>query len=74
MKNWEDYEGRLAQVVEFYKDSDSPEKRKKSYRNQGCCKAVLIDTEFGDDADDNIFYQLSGESSVKMLLDKEKKT
>jgi hypothetical protein len=55
VKNWEDFEGRLAQVVEFYKDSDSPEKRKKNYHNQGCCKAVLIDTEFGDDADDNIF-------------------
>jgi tRNA G10 N-methylase Trm11 len=55
VKNWEDYEGRLAQVVEFYKDSDSPEKRKKNYRNSGCCKAVLIDTKFGDDADDNIF-------------------
>jgi hypothetical protein len=55
VKHWEDFEGRLAQIVEFYKDSDSPEKRRKNYRNSGCCKAVLIDTLFGDDADDNIF-------------------
>jgi hypothetical protein len=28
---------------------------KKNYRHSGCCKEVLIDTEFGEDADDNIF-------------------
>jgi hypothetical protein len=33
VKNWEDYEGRLAQVVEFYKDSDSPEKRKSTQKS-----------------------------------------
>ena len=33
-------------------------KKRKYHHNSGCCKAVLINTEFGedaDDADDNIF-------------------
>ena len=39
VKHWEEFEGRLAQIVEFYKDSDSPEKRRKNYQNSGYCKA-----------------------------------
>jgi hypothetical protein len=43
IKYWEEYEGRIAQVVEFYKDSASDTKRKKNHQNLGCCQAVIID-------------------------------
>ena len=68
-KHWQDFEGRLAQVVELYKDSDSKEKRKKHYRNSGCCQAVLIDTEFGDDADDDIFSPVKWRKLSKAAAD-----
>jgi hypothetical protein len=38
------YEGKLIQVTELYKDSDSPAKRKKYHRNKGCCLGCLIDS------------------------------
>jgi hypothetical protein len=44
LKQSKEYNGRIAQIVEFYKDSESPSKRKKNHRNLGCCKAVIIDT------------------------------
>lgn len=43
IKHWRQYEGKLAQVIEMYKDSESPTKRRKHHRNLGCCLAVLID-------------------------------
>ena len=56
VKHWQSFEGRLAQVVEVYsRDSDSTQKKRKYHHDSGCCKAVLIDTKFGDDADDDIF-------------------
>lgn len=42
----DDYDGRLAQVVEIYAGSDSPSKRRKNARGYGCCCAVLIDTVY----------------------------
>ena len=36
-------DGRLAQVVEIYKESDSPAKRRKNHRNKGIAEATLID-------------------------------
>ena len=45
---WEQYDGRIAQVVDFYKDSESPTKRRKNARNFGCCEAVLIDNRADD--------------------------
>ena len=67
-KHWQDFEGRLAQVVELYKDSDSKEKRKKHYRNSGCCQAVLIDTMNLVMMPTTTYSPLpSGEKSVKQL-------
>jgi hypothetical protein len=43
LKHWKQYEGKLAQVIDLYKDSDSPSKRRKNHRNLGCCLAVMID-------------------------------
>jgi hypothetical protein len=44
VKHWKEYDGRIAQIVEMYKESESPTKRRKNYKNLGCCQAVLIDT------------------------------
>jgi hypothetical protein len=44
VKHREEYDGRIAQIVEFYKDAESETKRKQNYKNLGCCQAVLIDT------------------------------
>ena len=43
MKQWQVYDGRIAQVVEVYEGSERPTKRRKNTRNCGCCEAVLID-------------------------------
>jgi hypothetical protein len=43
LKQWQQYDGRIAQVVDLYKGSESPTKRRKNARNYGCCEAVLID-------------------------------
>ena len=43
MKQWQLYDGRIAQVVELYEGSESPTKRRKNTRNCGCCEAVFID-------------------------------
>jgi hypothetical protein len=43
MKQWQKYDGRIAQVVDVYEGSDSPTKRFKNVRNCGCCEAVFID-------------------------------
>ncbi|KAI2495446.1 hypothetical protein MHU86_19078 [Fragilaria crotonensis] len=44
MKQWQLYDGRIAQVVDVYEGSESPTKRRKNVRNCGCCEAVLIDS------------------------------
>ena len=45
LKQWQVYDGRIAQVVDIYKGFDSPAKKSnKNVRNSGCCEAVLIDT------------------------------
>ncbi len=38
------YEGRLGQVTELYKNSESPAKRSKHHRNRGVALAAIIDT------------------------------
>jgi len=43
LKQWQVYDGRIAQVIDVYKGSESPTKRRKNTRNCGCCEAVLID-------------------------------
>jgi hypothetical protein len=42
-KQWQLYDGCIAQVVDVYEGSESPTKRRKNTRNCGCCEAVLID-------------------------------
>ena len=43
VKHWKMLEGVLGQIVEVYdKDSDSPTKRQKHYRNSGCAIAAII--------------------------------
>ena len=44
MKQWQLYDGRIAQVVDVYKGSERPTKQRKNIRNCGCCEAVLIDS------------------------------
>jgi hypothetical protein len=43
VKQWREYNGRIAQVVDLYEGSDSPTKKRKNVRSCGCCEAVLID-------------------------------
>ena len=47
VNHWKDYDGKLAQITDVYKDSESPEKLQKWQKNRGCCKAVIIDAEYG---------------------------
>ena len=44
MKHWKENDGKIAQIVDMYKESESPTKRRKNHRNLGCCQAVIIDT------------------------------
>ena len=47
LKYNDDYDGRLAQVVEIFGDnSESPSDRAKHHRNQGCCHAAFIEAEY----------------------------
>ena len=49
LKYKDEYDGRLAQVVEvFDENSESPSDRSKHHRNMGCCRAVLIEAEYRD--------------------------
>ena len=43
------YNGKLAQIVEFVADSDSPADRAKSHRCYGLCRAVLVEAEPDED-------------------------
>jgi hypothetical protein len=43
VKHWQQFDGKLAQVVEMYRDSESPSKRSKAHRNKGACQLVLIE-------------------------------
>ncbi len=45
VKQWQQYDGRIAQVVDLYQESDSPTKQCKNVQNCGCCEAVLIDNQ-----------------------------
>lgn len=36
------YEGRVAQVVEFLRESESPSQRKRSHQNRGICMAAWL--------------------------------
>jgi hypothetical protein len=43
VKRCRHYDGALAQITEVYcNDSESPSRRKKNRRNQGCCLAAII--------------------------------
>ena len=43
----DEYDGRLAQVVEVYGDhSERPGDRAKACRNRGCCRATFIEVEY----------------------------
>lgn len=46
LKHWKKYDGMIAQIVDMYKDSESPTKRRKNYKNRGCCQAVIINTVY----------------------------
>ena len=39
------YNGKLAQIVEFVADSDSPADTAKSHQCYGLCRAVLVEAE-----------------------------
>ena len=43
------YNGKLAQIVEFVTDSDSPADRAKLHRCYGLCRAVLVEAEPEED-------------------------
>ena len=45
VKHHSNYDGKLAQVVEFLSTSDSPADKAKAHRNKGICRASIIDAE-----------------------------
>ncbi len=50
VKQWQQYDERIAQVVDLYQGFDSPTKQRKNVRNCDCCEAVLIDN-CGEESD-----------------------
>jgi hypothetical protein len=50
VKQWQQYDGRIAQVVDLYQGSDSPTKQRKNVQKCGCCEAVIIDN-CGEESD-----------------------
>ena len=49
LKHKEAYNGKLAQIVEFVAESNSPADRAKSHRCYGLCRAVLVEAEMEED-------------------------
>ncbi len=45
VKHKKEYDGKIAQVVEFLDKSESPQDRKKSHRCMGIIKAIIIEAE-----------------------------
>ena len=39
-----DFSGKLAQVVEFLGNSESPTQRRRSHQNHGVCRLAIINT------------------------------
>lgn len=65
LKYKDEYDGRLAQVIEVFDGkSESPSDREKHYRNKGCCRATLIELEYRDD--------LSSPPKKAKIMDKNK--
>jgi len=47
LKYKDDYDARLAQVLEIFNDTtENPSDRMKAHRNRGCCQVVLIEAEY----------------------------
>ena len=49
LKHQAAYNGKLAQIVEFVAESNSPADRAKSHRCYGLCRAVLVEAEMEED-------------------------
>ena len=49
LKHQAAYNGKLAQIVEFVAESDSPADRAKSHWCYGLCRAVLVEAETEED-------------------------
>jgi hypothetical protein len=76
LKHWKEYDGRIAQIIEMYEESESPTKRRKNYKNLGCCQGVLIDTVCDDFAQPMKHQQTKGkddEEERKKQVAKRKK-
>jgi hypothetical protein len=64
VKHKHDYDGKIAQIVEFLEGSDSPSDRAKSHRNVGVAIGALLETTTGtaetmadaEDKDPHITY------------------
>ena len=44
LRHKEDFHGKLGQVVEMLKTSESPTQRHRSHQNYGVCRLALIDS------------------------------
>ena len=49
LKHQAAYNGKLAQIVEFVAESNSPADRAKSHQCYGLCRAVLVEAEMEED-------------------------
>ena len=70
IKHKEDYDGKLAQVVDLLEESASPSDRAKSKRNYGVCRAVIVEAE-GPKEEANTFA-LELHDMEKRTLEREK--
>lgn len=48
------YDGRVAQIVEFLKDSTSPSQRRRSYANRGMCLAAFLQNPTESEAENDV--------------------
>jgi hypothetical protein len=69
LKDWQVYNGRIAQVVDIYEGSDSHAKKRKNVRISGCCEAVLIDTHRTWERESDSDYEKDSENDSENSSD-----
>lgn len=52
IKHASNYDGKLAQIVDFLGQSESPSDKAKSHRNKGVARAVIIEVESSSDEEE----------------------
>ena len=72
LKHQAAYNGKLAQIVEFIAESNSPADRAKLHRCYGLCRAVLVEAEMEED--DEIFLKVLVLTTTMIWMTRKAKT